>query len=146
FWAGIAVGRLVSAAIADRFDHVRFTAICAGIVFASLVGAIAVPSLPVSIALFAIAGIGSGPIFPMIQAIGGERYPDRSAAVSGLLTGCGVVGGTVYPPVMGVLSVTIGLTAAMYGTAILAIVCAGALIAFGRGPERMEQPAIDDHP
>jgi fucose permease len=68
----------------------------------------------------------------MIQAVGGDRYPDRSAAVSGLLTGFGVVGGTVYPPLMGLLSVTVGLTAAMYGTAILGVVCAGALIAFDR--------------
>ena len=135
FWGGLAVGRLVSSAIADRFDHVTFTATCAGIVAGALIGAIAVPSLPISIALFAIAGIASGPIFPMIQAIGGERYPDRSAAVSGLLTGWGVVGGTVYPPLMGVLSVTVGLTVAMAGTAILAVVCAGALVAFGRRPE-----------
>ena len=29
FWAGLTVGRLVSSAIADRFDHVRFTVTCA---------------------------------------------------------------------------------------------------------------------
>ena len=132
YWAGLAVGRGVSSAIADRFDHVRFTASCAALVTLALVGAIAVPSLPISIALFAIAGVASGPIFPMILAVGGERYADRSAAVSALLTGFGVVGGTLYPPLMGLLSVTVGLTAAMYGTAILGVVCAGALIAFDR--------------
>ncbi len=132
FWAGLAVGRLVSAGIADRFDHVRFTVTCAIVLSIALVGAIAVPSLPISIALFAIVGVASGPIFPMIQAVGGDRYPERSAAVSGLLTGFGVIGGTVYPPLMGLLSVTVGLTAAMYGTAILGVVCAGALIAFDR--------------
>jgi fucose permease len=132
YWGGLAVGRAVSSAISDRFDHVRFTASCAAIVTLALVGAIAVPSLPISIALFTIAGVASGPIFPMILAVGGERYADRSAAVSALLTGFGVVGGTLYPPLMGLLSVTVGLTAAMYGTAILGIVCGGALIAFDR--------------
>ena len=29
FWAGLTVGRLVSSAIADRFDHLRFTVTCA---------------------------------------------------------------------------------------------------------------------
>ena len=29
FWAGLTVGRLVSSAIADRFDHLRFTVACA---------------------------------------------------------------------------------------------------------------------
>ena len=132
YWGGLAVGRGVSSAISDRFDHVRFTASCAALVTVALVGAIAVPSLPISIALFTIAGVASGPIFPMILAVGGERYADRSAAVSALLTGFGVVGGTLYPPLMGLLSVTVGLTAAMYGTAILGIVCGGALIAFDR--------------
>ncbi len=132
YWAGLAVGRLVSSLVADRFDHVRFTIACSVLLAVALVGAIAVPSLPISIALFAIAGFASGPIFPMIQAIGGERYADRSAAVGGLLTGFGVVGGTVYPPLMGVLSVTVGLTVAMYGNVILGLACAAALIAFTR--------------
>ena len=132
FWAGLAVGRLVSSLLADRFDHVTFTTACAGILSLALIGAIAVPSLPISIALFAITGVASGPIFPMILAIGGEGYPDRSAAVSGLLTGFGVVGGTIYPPLMGVLSVTVGLTVAMFGNVVLGIVCAGSLIVFAR--------------
>jgi fucose permease len=92
--------------------------------------------LSISIALFAVVGFAMGPIFPMIQAIGGERYVDRSAAVGGLLTGFGVGGGTVYPPLMGLISVTVGLTAAMYGTAVLGVVCAGALIAFDRRTRR----------
>jgi fucose permease len=134
FWAGLAVGRLVSSQIADRFDHVRFTTASALLTAAALTGAIVSPWLPVSIALFAVCGFGSGPIFPMILAIGGERYADRSAAVSGFLTGCGVVGGTIYPPFMGVLSVTVGLTVAMAGNVLLALACAGALFAFGRRP------------
>jgi fucose permease len=132
FWAGLAVGRLVSSVIADRFDHVRFTTTCATLLSVALAGAIVVPSLPVSIALFALCGVASGPIFPMIQAIGGERYADRSAAVGSVLTGFGVIGGTVYPPLMGVLSVTIGLTVAMFGNVVLGLVCAGCLFAFGR--------------
>ena len=68
----------------------------------------------------------------MIVALGGERYPERSAAVGGTLTGMAVVGSTLYPPAMGALSVTVGLTAGMLGTVVLALVCAGALSAFGR--------------
>lgn len=136
FWAGLAVGRLVSSQIADRFDHVRFTVGCAVLLSVALLGAIVVPALPISIALFAICGVASGPIFPMILAIAGERYADRSAAVSGLLTGFGVVGGTVYPPLMGVLSVTVGLMVAMVGNVILGLACAAALMAFERQRSR----------
>jgi MFS transporter, FHS family, glucose/mannose:H+ symporter len=132
FWAGLAVGRLVSSQLADRFDHLRFATVSTTGVAIALVGAIFVASLPVSIALFAIAGFASGPVFPMIIAIGGERYPERSAAVSGFLTGSAVAGSIIYPPVMGFLSVTVGLTVAMVGNVILALACAGALVLAGR--------------
>ena len=98
--------------------------------------AILVPSLPLSIAGFALAGVASGPVFPMIVAVGGERYPERSAAVGGSLTGMAVVGSIVYPPAMGFLSVAIGLVAAMLGTVVLAFLCAAALVAFGRSSRR----------
>jgi fucose permease len=131
YWAGIAVGRLVSSAIADRFDHRRFTLACALAMAGMIAAAILVGSLPLSIALFALAGVASGPIFPMIVALGGERYPERSAAVGGSLTGMAIVGSTLYPPAMGFLSVSVGLTAAMLGNVILALACAAALAALG---------------
>jgi fucose permease len=132
YWGGLAVGRFVSSQIADRFDHVRFSVACAFGLSVALLGAIVIPSLPISIALFGVCGIASGPVFPMIMAIAGERHADRSAAVSGLLTGFSVVGGTGYPPLMGVLSVTVGLTVAMLGTVVLGLVCAVALLAVDR--------------
>ncbi|HET9520870.1 MAG TPA: MFS transporter [Candidatus Limnocylindrales bacterium] len=128
YWGGLAVGRLLSSALADRFDHRRFATACAVAMAVALVGAIFIPSLPVSIAFFALAGIASGPIYPMIIAIGGDRYPGRSAAVSGFLGGTAVVGSIVYPPVMGLLSVTVGLVVAMAGNIVLAIACAVALV------------------
>jgi fucose permease len=132
FWAGLTVGRLVSSVIADRFDHLWFTVVCALGMAALVAVAVLAPVLPVSIAAFAAAGAAAGPIFPMIVAIGGERYPERSAAVGGSLTGMAVIGSVVYPPAMGFLSVTVGLTAAMLGNVLLALACAAALIAFSR--------------
>ena len=136
FWAGIAAGRLISSQIADRFDHLDFTMACAGLLALTLAGAILIPVLPISISLFALAGLASGPIFPMIVALGGERFPERSAAVGGFLTGLGVVGGTIYPPAMGLLSVTVGLPVAMFGTVVLAAACMVALAAVRWSPGR----------
>ncbi|MDO8485235.1 MAG: hypothetical protein Q7S35_09845, partial [Candidatus Limnocylindrales bacterium] len=87
-----------------------------------------VPSIGASIVLFAVVGFGSGPVFPMIVAIGGERHPGRSAAVSGVLTGAAVAGSVVYPPVMGFLSVNVGMAVAMFGTGLLGFAGAGALL------------------
>ena len=128
FWAGLALGRLVSARISDRFDHLAFATLSAAGAGVAVIAAVLVPSLEGSIALFAIAGFASGPVFPLIVAIGGERHPGRSAAVSGFLTGAAVLGSVIYPPVMGFLSVNVGLVVAMFGTGLLSIASAGALL------------------
>src|SRR5207244_11665101 len=93
-------------------------------------------------ALFALAGFASGPVFPMIIAIGGERYPDRSAAVSGFLTGAAVIGSTTYPPIMGFLSVSVVLTVAMVGNVILGLACAGALVLVVRSARYAWSPQL----
>jgi FHS family glucose/mannose:H+ symporter-like MFS transporter len=142
FWAGLTVGRLVSSVVADRFDHLRFTIACALAMAVLIAAAVLVPLLPFSIAAFAAAGIAAGPVFPMIVAIGGDRYPERSAAVGGSLAGMAVIGSTIYPPAMGFLSVTVGLTVAMFGNALLALVCVLTLLAFGRATRPHDrQPA-----
>jgi hypothetical protein len=48
------------------------------------------------------------------------------------LAGAAVVGSIVYPPVMGFLSVTVGLKVAMLGTVVLGLACASALVLVGR--------------
>jgi fucose permease len=136
FWAGLALGRLVSAKVAHAYDPVRFTAFAAVATALAVVAAVLVPSLPASIALFALVGFASGPIYPMIMTVAGDRYPGRAAAVSGLLGAAAVTGSILYPPVMGVISVTLGLTPAMLGTAVLALGCAVAVAAVGRHPPR----------
>ena len=144
FWAGLAIGRLVAARLADRFDHIRFATAASIAMSVLLAAAILVPSLPISIALFALAGVATGPVFPMIIAIGGDRYPDRTSAVSGFLSSSAVVGSIIYPPVMGFLSVTVGLTVAMLGTVLLGLACAGALVLVGRRRPPDQEAAPQD--
>jgi fucose permease len=128
FWLGLTLGRLTSAVLGDRFDHLRLAVLAAVLAAAALLGAVAAPSLAVSIALFAVVGFAYGPIYPLIMAVAGHRFPGRTAAVSGLLSGAAVVGGTLYPPVMGFLSDTVGLGVAMVGAAVLAVGCAVSLL------------------
>jgi MFS transporter, FHS family, glucose/mannose:H+ symporter len=135
-WAGATVGRLLSSVIADRFDHLRFTLVCIVLMGLAIALAVAAPSLPLSIALFGLAGVASGPVFPMIVALGGERYPARSAAVGGTLVGFAVVGSIIYPPAIGFLSVTVGLPIAMAGNALMCLIGASALVAFARTRDR----------
>jgi fucose permease len=132
FWAGLALGRLVSARISDRFDHLQFTTAAVTIAGVATFAAVAVPSVGASIALFGLVGFASGPVFPMLVAIAGERFPERSAAVGGFMTGAAVVGSVLYPPIMGFMSVNIGLTAAMLGAGLLSLACTVSLLAARR--------------
>ena len=127
FWGCLALGRLVSARLGDRFDHARFAATSALAASAALAAAVLVPSLPASIILFGVVGFAYGPVFPLIMAVAGDRYPARAAAVSGFLAGVGGHRGDHLPAVMGFLSVGVGLGAAMLGAAALALVCGVAL-------------------
>lgn len=141
FWGGLAVGRLVSARYSDRFDHLRYAAVSALAAGAATIAAVVVPSTEASIALFAVVGFASGPIFPLIIAIGGERHPGRSAAVSGFLTSAAVLGGLIYPPIMGFLSVNVGLGVAMGGAGLLGVGSAAALLLARPRPVRDEAVA-----
>jgi fucose permease len=134
YWAGLTVGRILSVRVADRFDHVRFTVVALVLLGAAWLAAVFVPVLPAQMALFTLAGFVSAPIYPMIMVIAGERYPDRSGAVSGVLATSAVAGTIVYPPVMGFVSVAVGLQVAMVGAALLLLVSVAALVAVGRQP------------
>lgn len=142
FWGCLTLGRLASAAWSDRFDHARFAAIASVVAAVALIGAVIVPSLAGSIVLFGVVGFAFGPIYPLIMAVAGDRYPARTAAVSGFLSGFAVVGAIVYPPLMGFVSVAIGLGVAMAGAAGLVLACGIALLLVGRrAPAAVESGA-----
>jgi fucose permease len=144
FWGCLALGRLLGAKLSDRYDHARFAAIASLVAGVALVAAILVPSLPASIALFGFVGFAYGPIYPLIMAVGGDLFPDRSAAVGGFLSGMAVVGAVFYPPVMGFISVGLGLGVAMGGAAALAFVCSAILFFVGRAAPSHDAVAVPE--
>jgi len=131
FWGSLTLGRLASARWSDRYDHARFAAVASLVAAVALLAAVLVPSVPASIVLFGAVGFAFGPVYPLIMAVGGDLFPARSAAVSGFLSGFAVVGAIVYPPLMGFVSVGIGMGAAMGGAAVLVLACAVMLILVG---------------
>jgi fucose permease len=131
FWAGLAVGRLVSSFVADRMGAIRFTMISSIGAGVAIIVAVLVPWTPLAIACFAAAGFASGPVYPMIMSIAGSFYPNRTSLVSGILAAAAVAGGMVYPPLMGLISETVGLGIGMIGAGGFAIACAAALLVAG---------------
>jgi fucose permease len=68
-------------------------------------------------------------VYPLIVAAGGARMPHRTALVASTLSFTAVAGAVVYSPVMGLISVTVGIWVAMLGTAVLALASGLALLA-----------------
>jgi fucose permease len=132
FWAGIAVGRIVFAKIGGRVDALSAASVLAPIGGAFLLAAFLLPVGPWTPLLFAAVGFAFGPFFPLMVAAGGARLPSRSATVASTLIFSAVLGATFYPPAIGFISVSVGLQAAMVGTAVLAFAAGAAGLASRR--------------
>jgi fucose permease len=141
FWLGHASGRLMAVRIADRFDPIRFTTVCATAGGIALFVAVHGPAGAPRIVAFALTGFALGPVWPMIMTVGGTLFPHRAATVSGVLTAAGVVGSVLYPPFMGLVSGVAGLGAGMTGAAALAVLCGAAVVTAGRVAARRRRAA-----
>jgi len=137
FWGGLAIGRVVFARIGNRWEPLGMAAAAAVVASGLMVLAVLLPVSGVSPVLFGLAGVAFGPVFPLVVAAAGARMPGRSSTVTMTLTFSAVVGAIVYPPAMGLMSVTVGLQVAMIGTAIL-LLATGLAIA---GARRVPAPA-----
>ena len=121
FWGGLALGRLASNRIADRLDYYAFTIGCILLSSAALGVALIIPWLPLAAVCFGFAGLFSGPIYPMIIALGGNIYPHRLSTLSGSLAAAAVVGSLIYPPLIGLMAASIGIRGGLMGAALLGI-------------------------
>jgi FHS family glucose/mannose:H+ symporter-like MFS transporter len=140
FWIGLALGRLAAGRFGRHIAPVPYAVASVLLAAIAIAGAVVGPSGMVQIGLFAVAGFGLGPVYPMIMATAGSYYPHRAAAVSGLLTTAGVAGSIIYPPLMGFTSASIGLAAGMLGAAALAGACAVAVLVAAATAERRRAP------
>jgi fucose permease len=132
FWAGVCAVRLAAPWITRRVAATPLTLACIAGSSLTLAGAVVVPWTPAAVVLFGLTGVGIGPIYPLIIAIGGDLYPRRLAALSGGLTTAATVGAIIYPPLIGFIAGTAGIRAGLLGAAALGIPAALALLAATR--------------
>lgn len=136
YWGGLTLGRFVAALTADRIPTAPFAIASVLGMSVALAGALAVPDTSVSILLFGLTGFASGPVYPLIMSVAGQRFPRRSAIVAGSLAGVAVIGGVVYPPLMGLLSSSVGIRGGMLGAAVLGVACGTAVLIASRASEQ----------
>ena len=93
--------------ILTRFPAWKFFAVSVGFMVLSMAGFFAFSSLAGLYVAIALVGFGNSNIFPMIFSKALFYKPEWSNEMSGLMV-MGLIGGTIFPLFMGILSDAIG--------------------------------------
>ncbi len=98
---GLAVGRLLTSFVAERYSYEKILAISAALSFCTAI--LSVYSLhPVWVAVgFGLTGFFFSALLPLSLAIGAKRFPMQTGTVTGFLISFGSLGRTILPVSVG---------------------------------------------
>jgi len=113
YFASLMVGRLVGAILLRKINPNGFLIWSVVISLLGVAGIIVSDNLALTRIMIFVAGLGFANTFPIIFAKIIERMPDYANELSSLIV-LSVIGGAVIPPIMGVLSDNVGVTASMF--------------------------------
>lgn len=123
FWAGIALGRALSAWLSVHTSARALVQISAA-VFAVGAGLLLLaPSAELSLAAMAVAGLGAAALYPTIMAMACAQFPRLSGTVTGVVSTATGAGMLIGPPSVGILGDALGLE-----RSLLAVVVAMAVV------------------
>jgi fucose permease len=113
YLAGIISGRWLTSRLVRRLATDRI--LCGGLALALL----ALPLLfllPVGpkVAAIYLYGLGMGPVFPLLMALGTRACPDQPGVATGTLFGALSAGGMVFPLLMGAVAARAGIARAFW--------------------------------
>jgi fucose permease len=118
FWCAMTIGRLICGRLTLRFktrNIILVLASCATVVTA-LAGFI--QNKTAVFLIIAAMGFAYSSIWPLIISFGSAYHPENSGTVYALLIGCGGLGATLIPMLMGIIAQNISGQAAMISPAI----------------------------
>jgi FHS family L-fucose permease-like MFS transporter len=113
YFASLMVGRFLGAIFLRKIDSYKFLIWSIVITLIGLAGLIISDNLTVSRIMIFIAGFGFSNTFPIIFSLIVGRIPQYANELSSLII-LSVVGGAVIPPVMGLISDKISVSACLY--------------------------------
>jgi MFS transporter, FHS family, glucose/mannose:H+ symporter len=128
FFCGLAGSRFFATVVLRRLTPVSFLIVLIVLVAAGLVLMLSGGrSLAVMLFGSLLAGVGCGPIFPLLLSIGIARYPGNEATVSSIISSSGSLGSMTLPAIAGGILASQGTSAAwllvLTVTGALALVC-----------------------
>jgi FHS family L-fucose permease-like MFS transporter len=110
YFTAIMIGRFLGAVLLNWIPSRKFLLVTSIFALVSIITMLMSPSLIIGrIAIFMV-GLGSANLFPLIFAISIEKIPERSNEISGLMI-MAVSGGAFIPPIMGLISKNVSVTA-----------------------------------
>lgn len=113
YFASLMVGRLLGAILLRKINPNGFLLWSVIVSLVGLAGMILSGNLMLTRVMIVVAGLGFANTFPIVFAKIVERMPDYANELSSLII-LSVIGGAVIPPIMGVLSDNVGVTASMF--------------------------------
>ncbi len=113
YFASLMAGRLAGAIVLRKINPDRFLIWSVVISLAGLAGIILSGNLLMTQIMIVVAGLGFSNTFPIVFAKIVERMPEYANELSSLII-LSVIGGAVIPPVMGLVSDNVGVTASMF--------------------------------
>lgn len=113
YFASLMVGRFLGAILLRKINPNGFLLWSVIVSLVGLAGMILSGNLMLTRVMIVVAGLGFANTFPIVFAKIVERMPDYANELSSLII-LSVIGGAVIPPIMGVLSDNVGVTASMF--------------------------------
>ena len=125
YFAALMISRFLGAVLLNWIDARKFLVVTAVLALLSMIALIIAPSVWMARSAIFMAGLASGNLFPLIFAITLEKMPNRANEVSGLMI-MAISGGAIIPPLMGVMSASLGITASLMVLVVCMLYMVGA--------------------
>ncbi len=113
YFFALMTGRFLGAVGLNFLPSRKFLLGSAILALAGILMMIIAPSVLVARIGIFVTGLGSGNLFPLIFAITVEKMPERANEISGLMV-MAISGGALIPPLMGLVSDSIGVVASFF--------------------------------
>jgi MFS family permease len=130
YWAGLCAGRVCAPLALGRSSKLVILGVAAGLTALAVAGIASASTWnALAVSVFA-AGFAVGPLAPTIIAVAGDRYPQQSGLVIGVLISVAQLGAVLLPWIAGRVAISHGFRAAMlipFAAAIALALSAGAL-------------------
>jgi fucose permease len=113
YWAALMLSRMLAARVLRRVEKSQLVVATALLSLGGCTILLSTRSLGLLLAGTALIGLSYGPIFPTTLAIAGDRYSRRAGTVFGLLFSIALIGGMMFPWIVGQVSQRVGVRAGM---------------------------------